>query len=108
MSSLLRVQNPHVRTTVLSVCGLELNGRGHLVPSASAQGTPVCFRSAASPLLEEKWDPGLSALLPDRLDPARVNWTRPMTRLPAHDDPVESFELKRQRPEQRFNGQEPE
>src|SRR2546427_8620565 len=106
MSSLLRVQNPHVRPTALLFDGLELHDLGHFVPGTTAQRASVCLRRAASPLLEEERNPCLPTLIFDRLDPAMVNRARSVTGLAAHDDPVDSTEFQRQRSEQWFDGQE--
>jgi hypothetical protein len=47
----------------------------------------------AAPLLEEKRDPGLDALMLDRFDPPRVDRARPVTGFSADDHPVDPIEV---------------
>ena len=44
----------------------------HLVPDAPVQLAAACLRGPAAPLLEEERHPGVSAQIPDRGDPGRI------------------------------------
>lgn len=69
--------------------------RRKLVPCSTVEyATDLLFADAA-PLLEEEWNPGVPALVPDLTDPARIHRARPRSALTANDDPIDLVQADR-------------
>src|SRR6266508_4643525 len=85
----------------------QIHTNRHLIPSTTFECASCSFLLHATPLLEEKWDFGSQALIPNIRDPFLQDWPRPWTRLAAHDHPIDIFKIQfPKRTNQRLKRQE--
>src|SRR5690606_31279842 len=79
----------------------------HLIPSLSFQHSSGFFLVCSAPLLEEKGNARMSALLLDIQHPIHVHRTRLSATFSTHNNPINLFEIKIwQWADQGFQGQE--